>query len=47
MTRTYSLDLRERVVEAVEEGSSARGAADHFKYGDMIHIPPMLDSTAS
>lgn len=30
MTRTYSLDLRERVVEAVEEGFSARGAADHF-----------------
>ena len=30
MTRPYSLDLRERVVDAVEEGSSARGAADQF-----------------
>lgn len=30
MTHPYSLDLRERVVEAVEEGSSARGAADQF-----------------
>jgi len=30
MTRPYSLDLRERVVLAVEEGSSARGAADLF-----------------
>jgi len=30
MSGPYSLDLRERVVEAVEEGSSARGAADEF-----------------
>lgn len=30
MSSPYSLDLRERVVEAVEEGSSMRGAADQF-----------------
>jgi transposase len=33
MTRPYSLDLRERVVDAVAEGSSARGAAEHFSIG--------------
>lgn len=30
MSRAYSLDLRERVIAAVEEGSSARGAAEQF-----------------
>jgi transposase len=30
MTRAYSMDLRERVIAAVEEGSSARGAAEQF-----------------
>ncbi len=30
MTHRYSMDLRKRVVEAVEEGLSARGAADQF-----------------
>ena len=30
MTRPYSIDLRERVVARVDEGSSARGAADDF-----------------
>jgi len=30
MTRAYSMDLRERVIAAVEEGASARGAAEQF-----------------
>ena len=30
MARPYSLDLRERVVSAVEDGMSCRDAAAHF-----------------
>lgn len=33
MTRAYSLDLRERVIGHVENGGTARGAADHFGIG--------------
>ena len=31
MGRPYSLDLRERVIEAVEEGASRREAAERFE----------------
>ncbi len=41
MARPYSTDLRERVVQAVEEGLSRRQAADRFgigiKTGDFVH----------
>ena len=31
MGRSYSLDLRERVVSAVRDGMSCRDAAEHFE----------------
>ena len=33
MSRAYSLDLRERVLDAVAAGQSARSAAVHFGIG--------------
>ena len=33
MSRSYSMDLRDRVLTAVEEGASARGAAARFGIG--------------
>lgn len=34
MTRTYSQDLRDRVIDAALSGASARQAADRFGIGD-------------
>jgi transposase len=33
MPRAYSLELRERLIDAVEAGSSARAAARHLQVG--------------
>jgi transposase len=38
MTRSYSLDLRVRVVAFVEAGHSCRAAARHFGVGDSFAI---------
>ena len=38
MAKPYSLDLRERIVRAVEAGSSRRGAAEQFSVSESCAI---------
>ena len=41
MVRAYSADLRERVVQVIEEGTSAREAARHFRVSPSFAVKLM------
>lgn len=47
MGKSYSLDLRERIVERVGEGASRRGAAQHFGVSDSCAVKLMARVAAT